>query len=387
MVWLCLSLIPLALALSLPATWLVRRVSLRLNALDSAGVAGQVKVERRPIPNTGGIAIFWSFALPVAVALLAAWLVPAERWSSISPALAEHVPGLKTVIPGGLVMLACAGLLHMLGLVDDRRPLGPMLKLGAMMVIAGTAVIATDTRVLTLLDAPAGGAWLSIAISVVWVVAMVNAMNFIDNMDGLSAGVGAVAAACFMVVGVIHGQWFVAGCFALLIGSLLGFLRFNAPPARIFMGDGGSTVLGFLLAFLSVRLSFVPPEPLALSALEGVMHGRGEGPLHAALTPLLVLAVPLYDFASVTTIRLSQGKSPFVGDLQHFSHRLVDRGLSRPQAVLVIWGATAITGIGGLSLASLSAWQAWLVVAQTLLMLGVIAVFERWTRRSRAAGP
>ncbi|MBM4107600.1 MAG: undecaprenyl/decaprenyl-phosphate alpha-N-acetylglucosaminyl 1-phosphate transferase [Phycisphaerae bacterium] len=382
MVWLCLTLIPLALALSLPATWVVRRVSLRLNALDSAGVAGQVKAARRAIPNTGGVAIFWSFAAPMAAGLLAAWAVPTERWESISPALAGHLPGLRAVIPGGLVMLACAGLLHVMGLVDDRRPLGPMLKLGAMAVLAGVAVVATETRVLTMLDAYAGGSWLSVGLTVAWVVAMVNAMNFIDNMDGLSAGVGAIASACFLAVSLIHGQWFVGACFALLIGSLLGFLRFNAPPARIFMGDGGSTVLGFLLAFLSARITFVPTESWTFYTAEAVTQGRESGPLHAALTPLLVLAIPLYDFASVTVIRLSQGKSPFVGDLQHFSHRLADRGLTRPQAVLVIWGASAITGIGGLSLASLSAWQAWLVVGQTLLMLGVIAVFERWTRRT-----
>jgi UDP-GlcNAc:undecaprenyl-phosphate GlcNAc-1-phosphate transferase len=383
MVWLCLSLIPLTLALSLPGTMLVRRLGLRLSALDSPGVPGQVKIGPRPIPNVGGIAIFWSFTLPVLAALAAARFLPEDWWAALHPDLATHLPGLRGVIPDALVMLAGAGLLHVLGLVDDRRPLGPMLKLGVMLAVATLAVLATDTRVLTLLDAPAGGSWLSILVTVLWLVVVVNAMNFIDNMDGLSAGVGAIASACFMTVALLHGQWFVAACFALLIGALLGFLRYNIPPARIFMGDSGSTVLGFLLAFLSVRLTFVPTETWTLDTPWSTTTQAQPGPLHAALTPLLVLAIPLYDFASVTVIRLSQGRSPFVGDLQHFSHRLVDRGLTRAQAVLVIWGATAITGIGGLSLASLAPWQAWLVVAQTLLMLGVIALFERWTTRPR----
>ncbi len=387
MVWPCLLLIPVALTLSLPATWLVRRVSLRLNALDSPGVEGQVKALRRAVPNTGGIAIFWSFTLPILAALVAAEVVPDTRWAALSPALAQHLPGLRAMIPYALVMLACAGLLHALGLIDDRRPLGPMLKLAVMLSVAALAVIGTDTRVLTLLDAYAGGSWLSIAVTIVWLVVVINAMNFIDNMDGLSAGVGVIAAGCFMIVGLMQGQWFLASCFALLIGALLGFLRYNAPPARIFMGDGGSTVLGFLLAYLSVRLTFVPAESWTFRTPWPTESGVQSGPLHAALTPVLILAVPLYDFASVTIIRLSQGRSPFVGDLQHFSHRLVDRGLTRPQAVLVIWGAAAITGIGGLSLSSLAPWQAWLVVVQTLLMLGVIALFERWTTRTRTPVP
>jgi UDP-GlcNAc:undecaprenyl-phosphate GlcNAc-1-phosphate transferase len=261
-------------------------------------------------------------------------------------------------------MLAAALLLHLMGLYDDRRPMGPRLKLALMLAAAAFAVLATDTR----LDPLVGGPWLSALITIVWIAAMVNAMNFIDNMDGLSAGVGSIACAAFLTVALIHGQWFIAGCFALLLGALLGFLAFNRPPASIFMGDAGSVVLGFLLAFLSVRITYLPADPAR------------PAPWHAVLTPLLVLAIPLYDFLSVTAIRLSQGRSPFVGDLQHFSHRLVDRGLTRPQAVLVIWGATAVTAIGGLALPSLAPWQAALVVAQTLVMLGVIALFEKWTR-------
>lgn len=387
MVRICLSLLPLALLLSLAGTMLVRRASLRLGALDSPGVPGQVKAARRAVPNTGGVAIFWSFALPVLGALLAARLVPDDRWAALSPELSAYLPGLRGMIPAGLAMLAGAGALHVLGLIDDRRPLGPWIKLGIMLAVAVLVVLGTDTRLLTLLDGPAGGPWLSVALTVVWIVVVVNAMNFIDNMDGLSAGVGAIASACFMTVALLQGQWFVASCFALLIGSLLGFLRYNVPPARIFMGDSGSTVLGFLLAFLSVRLTFVPAEASTFLAAEAAAGEVRPGPLHAALAPLLVLAIPLYDFTSVTVIRLSQGRSPFVGDLQHFSHRLVDRGLTRAQAVLVIWGATAITGIGGLSLASLAPWQAWLVVFQTLLMLGVIALFERWTTRPRPSAP
>jgi UDP-GlcNAc:undecaprenyl-phosphate GlcNAc-1-phosphate transferase len=131
------------------------------------------------------------------------------------------------------------------------------------------------------------------------------------------------------------------------------------------MGDSGSLLLGFLLAFLTIRTTFYDPAFPSLSS-----HW------YAVLTPLIVLAVPLYDFTSVTLIRLSQGRSPFVGDLQHLSHRLVNRGLSRAMAVVVICGFTAVTGVGAIFLRVLSPGYAILVGVQTALMLIVLAIFE-----------
>src|SRR5207244_10275947 len=132
-----------------------------------------------------------------------------------------------------------------------------------------------------------------------------------------------------------------------------GFLVFNFPwggqPATIFMGDGGSLVIGFLLGFLTVRTTYVS------AGVEG--PGLGSA-WYGVFMPLVVLAIPLYDFCSVTLIRLSQGKSPFVGDLQHFSHRLVKRGLSKRAAVVVIYGFTAVPAIGGVLLARPGGWPA-----------------------------
>jgi len=161
-----------------------------------------------------------------------------------------------------------------------------------------------------------------------------------------------------------------------LVGACLGFLVFNFPLRRagrasIFMGDGGSLVLGFTLAFLTVRTTYVEPTSvLTASTLATPTHWYG------VLMPLLVMAVPLYDFASVCLIRLRAGKSPFVGDLNHLSHRLVKRGLTKRDAVLVIYGLTAVTAIGGIALAGLKPWQAMLVGVQTLLALMVLAVYE-----------
>ncbi|MCL4220933.1 MAG: undecaprenyl/decaprenyl-phosphate alpha-N-acetylglucosaminyl 1-phosphate transferase [Phycisphaerales bacterium] len=371
MILLVLALVPIAFVLACTATWAVLCVSRRVGAMDTAPMPGQVKAERRAVPNTGGIGIFVGVALPLAGALSAVPLL-AGRPEVLPEAAAAHLPGLGERAPMGLALLGCATLLHVLGLIDDRRPLGPFLKLGVMAMPALVMAWGFDTRLLTLLDAYVGGAWASIAVSVLWFLAVTNAFNFIDNMDGLAGGVAGVASACLLATALIAGQWFVASVLALTLGSVLGFLVFNRPPAKLFMGDGGSLVLGFLLAFLTVRATYL-------------YDGQQTPPMHAVFTPIVILAIPLYDLVSVVSIRLSQGRSPFVGDLQHFSHRLVRRGLSKPAAVGVICGLSLVVGIGGVFLPSLDSWQAVLVGVQTVLVLVVIATFE-WASSPRGQG-
>lgn len=373
MVQVVLILIAAACAISLPMTILARALGHRLNALDSAGVAGQVKDAPRKVPNLGGIAVFWSFFLPAAAALIAPRVISVSALPDWLGPVGGHLPGLAAEAARGAWMLGGLAVLHIMGLIDDRKPLGPFLKLGIMVITSAVVIVMTDTRLLTMLDAFAGGTWLSVIATIIWFVVIINAMNFMDNMDGLSGGAGAIAASLFMVATLVHGQWFVAGCLALLVGGLLGFLWFNFPRkggATIFLGDGGSLVVGYLLAFLTTRTTYVHDSAAAGSYWYGV------------LMPLVVLAIPLYDFASVVLIRLSQGRSPFVGDLQHFSHRLVRLGLNKRAAVCVIYGFTAVTGVAGISLGSLAPWQAILVGVQVLLILLVLAVFER----ARAVG-
>jgi len=367
----CMILIAIAFGIALPTTALMRRWGLRANALDSAGVAGQVKMPPRRVPNTGGVAIVLSVMLPIVLGLLAIRVAP-DAIVSWFPSLTPHLAGIAERTPMALLLVGCLLVLHVVGLIDDRRPLGPGVKMVFMIGAAVAVTVGTGSRLLTLLDAHVGGAWLSYLVTVLWIVVITNAMNFLDNMDGLSGGVGAVAASCFLAATLTHPQpqWFIAACLALLIGGLAGFLVYNAPPAKIFMGDGGSLVLGFLLAFLTVRTTYFDPTTT------GSADAPSAGAWYGVLMPIVVLAVPLYDFLTVTVLRLSQGKSPFVGDLQHVSHRMVKRGLSRPAAVLVIVGLTAVTGMGGIALASLKPWQAALVGVQTIMSLVVLAAFE-----------
>ncbi len=385
MVLACLALIPVAFVIALPAALLIERLSHRVGAMDTEAIAGQVKADTRRIPNTGGIAIFLGIALPLAAGLIAIVALPSDMLTSLVPSLADYTDELAAAAPRAGVLLGAVTILHLLGLIDDRRPLGAMPKLAIMLGVALGAAWLTDTRLLTLLDGRMGGIWASLLLTTAWIVVVTNAMNFMDNMDGLSSGVAIIAGSFFMAAALINNQWFVGAALALLVGATLGFWTRNFPftsrGAKLFMGDGGSLVLGFLLAFLTVRTTYAPiTDDLTLANGSGLGGGW-----YAVFMPLVVLAVPLYDFTSVTLIRLSQGKSPFVGDLQHFSHRLVRRGLTKRTGVLVIYAVTGVTAIGGVSLGSLQAWQAALVGVQTLLVVALIALLEFTTAKGADA--
>ena len=353
---LVLALGVVALVVSLAATGLASGLGRRMNAMDAAGVAGQVKADARRVPNIGGVGVVAGLLVPMVGALVLAPLVDGPHRELTDP---------SAVVFDAVVLITAILLLHVLGLIDDRKPLGPLIKLGLMALPAVAIPLLTDSRLLTLLDAYPGGEALSVAITALWLLAMTNAMNFLDNMDGLSAGVAAIAGAFLTAAMLMAGQWFVAGLSACVVGACLGFLPHNFPRARIFMGDGGSLVLGFVLGFLSVRGTYMT---------EGGTQWWG------VLLPVLVLAVPLYDLTTVVGLRLSQGKSPLVGDLQHVSHRLADRGLGRRGAVLVLWAFSMIAGASGLLLLTVNATGAITIGVQAAVLMGVLGVLEFWPR-------
>ncbi len=375
MVATALGLLLVGFVISVPTTALLVRLGTRLGTLDSAGSAGHRKALRR-VPNIGGIAITASVALPLLVGLS---VITAGRfdWALYLEEMVEpYLPRLIESAPFGWAFLGALLVIHVVGVIDDRRALPAWFKLAVELLVAAALVVFFDVRLLRLLDAwGEAGYLLSVVLSVLWIGAVTNAMNFMDNMDGLAAGVGVIAASLFLAAALIVEQWFIAGVLALLVGGLAGFLPQNFPvrgSARIFMGDGGSLVIGFVLAVMTIRTTFTEtanPRYALGSAWYGV------------LMPLVILAVPLYDFLAVSCIRLSQGRSPFVGDQQHLSHRLVDRGLTRRQAVLVIWALAFITGVGGVSLGTVAPWQAALIGVQVVATLLVLGVLEGSVRR------
>ena len=357
-----------------PMTWYLIKLGRRSDLLDSSGSGGHQK-SLRSIPNIGGHALFWGAVGPLVLGVLA-MLANVRDVNSESSTLAGVLllfvdvsqNRISESIPVWIAIIVSTFVLHLVGLADDRRALGARLKLLVQILLAGMLVVFMDVRLLHVLDDFVPGGWfLSCALSIGWLVVITNAFNFLDNMDGLSAGVAAIVALILMIATILNGQWFIAISLGFLIGALIGFLRFNFPPAKIFMGDGGSLVIGWLLAIATIRTTFVDTADPDY-ALGTAWYG--------ALMPLFVMAVPLYDFTSVVVIRCLQGRSPFVGDQQHFSHRLVRQGLSSRRAVLVIWGITLAIGLNGIILGSVSPWMAVCLALATLALLGVIALLE-----------
>jgi len=257
-----------------------------------------------------------------------------------------------------LIVLLCVFVLFVLGLWDDKKHLGPFFKLAVQFAVAIIAAAVADVRVEFFVESKI----ITTLLSAVWIVLIINAFNFLDNMDGLAAGIAVIASCILFTAAALSGQVFVGGLAIVFIGTLLGFLVFNFPPAKIFMGDAGSLVVGFFVALLTLRTTYYQEAQ--------------SGQWYSVFMPLVVMAVPLYDFISVTFLRISQGKSPFVGDTQHFSHRLKKHGLTDTQTVLTLYLATLCTGLGATFLYQVNLAGAILIFSQTFMILAIIAVFE-----------
>jgi len=324
------------------------------------------RYHRTIIPLGGGIAIFTTlvFFIVAGAAAMKLVLVPgrfawlAER-ANIDPAdFSGKVSQLS-------VMLLAVFALFALGLWDDIRRLGPFFKLAVQFAVAIIAAAFADIRVEFFIE----NGMITSLFSAFWIVLIVNAFNFLDNMDGLSAGIAAIAGSILFTAAAMSGQIFVGGLAIVFVGALLGFLIFNFPPAKIFMGDAGSMVVGFFVAMLTLRTTYY--------------HEALSGRWYPVLMPLVVMAVPLYDFLSVTILRISQGRSPFVGDTQHFSHRLRKRGLSDTQTVLTLYLATLCTGLGAIFLYQVNLAGAILIFVQTVMVLSIIAILETTVSNER----
>lgn len=365
-----------AFVLSLILTPLSRAIALKLGVLD---YPGERKLQTEPIPLLGGAAIFATF---LSVVLINFVLLQQSRALGFDW-IAGHV--LRFVTPDVQFRLLGFGLgavlVFVLGLLDDTRALRPEQKLFGQIVAASIPVafgIRVDLFLDQFLDLAPGlfgneslreAAKLGVGslLTVFWIVAIVNAMNFIDNMDGLCAGVSIIASSAFVFCVLPQHEYFVASALVVFAGSCGGFLYYNLSPARLFMGDAGSMFCGYVLAVLAVMTTF---------------H-TGNGPAEVAVfAPLLALSIPLFDILSVVWLRIRRRESIMKGDKRHFSHRLVDAGLSQRQAVDFIFLVSGLTGLGAVMLGRVGSLGTALIVAQTIVLYALIGVLMQRTRNN-----
>lgn len=352
------------------ATYVVRA---RAGAWGLVDHPNERKVHVTPTPLGGGLAIWLGVVGAFGIAQLALALalrMPAAR--SFVPEFAlPHLAGLAQQSGKLWILLAAGTALMLLGLADDRRGVSWQVRLGLQFAVAAVCVWLVPSLQLTaFMHAPL----VTGALSVLWIVALVNSFNMLDNMDALSGGVAAISGAMLAAVMLLPPysdlqgpQLFVAGFLLVLVGALLGFLWHNRPPAKIFMGDAGSYFVGFSIAVATLLASYT---------------GYHSDTRHAILAPLCVMAVPLYDMTTVILIRLKNGRSPFAADKNHFSHRLVDLGLTKTQAVLTVYLTSATCGLGALLLRRVD----WIGATIVMLMIGcilmLIGILEATARRT-----
>ncbi|MEA5470676.1 MraY family glycosyltransferase [Spirulina sp. 06S082] len=311
--------------ISLISTYSIRSAALHFNWLDRPGGG---KIHANPVPLLGGVGIYVGFLI------------------------AFLITNSQTILQQSSAILAGSTLITITGLYDDLRGMKPLPKLVAQILAAGALInggIYAQVTGIYLLD---------LAITIFWVVGICNAQNLLDNMDGLSAGVAAIACFFFTLLAVSQGQVIIAAVSAALLGATLGFLRFNWHPATIFMGDTGSLLLGFLLASLGIQLRF-----------------PGDLILRTWMIPILVLAVPIFDTTLVSISRLRRGLRLTDGGRDHVSHRLRKMGLGVRQSVGAIYFASIFCGTLALPIALIHNTGLAYILTAIVVFIGLALLF------------
>jgi UDP-GlcNAc:undecaprenyl-phosphate GlcNAc-1-phosphate transferase len=312
-----------AFAVSLAALPWCRALCRRIGLVDDPG---QRKIHATPIPLAGGFAVLAGMVMPLLFGAVAVHfnLPNLNRGHG----LLEHGLVRRGWELVAIVIGACGIVLT--GALDDKYELRPALKFSGQL-FAAILVAVANVRITLFVHSLV----FSYAITILWILTVINAFNFMDNMNGLCAGLGAISAWFFALIAGIDGQYLVTLLALLTCGALVGFVPYNFPSASSFLGDTGSHLVGFLLAVMAILPHFYTPE----------------NPRYfAVFIPLLILAVPLGDLAWVVVLRWRIGQPFYQGDNNHLSHRLVKRGWSKPDAVLLIWLMAAVCGALALAL-------------------------------------
>lgn len=314
--------------MSFIATPIVKFLAERFKVLDVPN--DDRRMHKKPMPLMGGLAMFYGFIISIAV------FVPMTR-------------SLAGLFIGATIIVV-------LGIIDDKKNLHPVPKLIFQIIAAIVAVYFGhsikffsnpfgDSTIPFVLSSP----WAEI-ISVCWIVGLTNAVNFIDGLDGLAAGVSSIASLSILFISIIMGNAAVTPIAAALVGCCVGFLPFNSNPAKIFMGDTGSTFLGYTLALVS---------------MQGLFKGYA---VISFVLPILVLGLPLFDTLFAIVRRIANGQSPMKADHSHLHHRLIALGFNQKQAVAIMYSISSILGIGSIVMAARG------VVSGVILIVSVLPI-------------
>ena len=318
-------------AFTFATTPLVRRFAFKIGAIDIP--KDNRRMHKKPTPRIGGLAIIFGFT----VATLC-FAQPSRQLYGT---------------------LAGAAIIAVMGVIDDCKNLPAKLKFVIQIIAALVVVFAGDIKIDVftnpnfLSDNPYWvlPEWLSVTLTVIWIVFITNAVNFIDGLDGLAAGVSAIMSISLVFISIRVGEYSIAILGIALMGSCFGFLPFNFNPAKIFMGDTGSTFLGFMLATLSIQGVFKSYAVISFAV------------------PLLILGLPLFDALFAMIRRILRGQSPMTADRGHLHHRLVDMGFSQKQTVFILYAISGVLGITAVLLAESGILRALLLVICVLILL------------------
>lgn len=314
-------------------TPLVKRLAERFGFVDIP--KDERRMHRKPIPTIGGLAIFAAFLL------VALWLSDINRQ-------------LIGMLVGSLIIVV-------MGVIDDKYDLNAKLKFFIQIIAA--AIPVSQGCVIRYMSNPFGFlgdpyisfGFLAIPLTILWIVALTNAVNFIDGLDGLSVGVCSISALTMSIIALVFGQSAEAVLLGALLGACLGFLPYNFNPAKIFMGDTGATFLGFMLACMSVSGLFKVYAAISFAV------------------PFLVLGVPLFDISFAFIRRIWNRVSPMHADRSHIHHRLIDSGFNQRQSVLILYIASSLLGVLAVICSTGSAGKSLTVLLATVI-IGIAAV-------------
>lgn len=345
----------------------VRRLALKVGAIDEPD--GMRKIHTHAVPRMGGVAIFIAFIVPVVSAYVVGWL-----WLPESQVFQIFQQQLTRV--GGL--LGASLLILLLGIYDDIHHVRPRVKV-LVQIVAALILCAVGIRIDRIGNPFTGEliqfGWLAWPITVFWLLAITNAINLIDGMDGLGPGVGLFVAGTMFLISLYVGVALVSAVMAALVGAIIGFLIFNFHPAKIFMGDSGSLFVGFLLAAIAIQ---------------------GSVKRHMMI-PIIALALPIVDTFMAVVRRWSKGLPISVADKQHVHHRLIKMGFTQRETLLMLYGVSVILGCAALVIAFLDNTVA-VGIAAGMIVAILVAVYafaggevmaigsqivQAWRRRQR----